>query len=158
MEPTPEIVLRPSPRIMYLALALYLIFAVGVFVALVQLRFGTDVPREALVVVWRIALGIGAIWLVYLYLRFRTTVLVLDKQHVTKASGIIAKTYSRVELGRISNYVGQVSVLSRILGLIDLRIDTPGGMGDAEVRVRFLDFKQAQAFLKRLGELRVGAV
>ena len=142
---------------MIFSLCVFLILAVGVFISLAHLRLDVGVPRDILVFIWRVAVGAGALWLGYNYLRWRTTIITLTSDHITKQAGIITKTYGRIEISRISNYIGKRGVLDQLLGLMDLYIDTPGGEGDSEIRVRFLDVKETLAFLERVRQIRSGA-
>ena len=121
MESTQSVLLaaRPSMR--------RAMFYGAIYIALVLYgRIKTDLDPQFNPVWWGcLYVFVGVMG--YALLRCSTTLYVITTDEVRRFSGILARKTVIVPINRVTNANADQSILQRILFLVDLRLDCPGG-------------------------------
>ena len=102
--------------------------------------------------VWYALFGVLLVLLAYAHLRRLCTGYIITNHDVQVKSGIIARQFCVVPYRRITNVAARQSVLDRILGLVDLYLDSAGS-DVQEVswkRVTVGDAREAGSILRQI--------
>ena len=103
--------------------------------------------------VWWSCFGILVALLFVVFLRRWTTTFIINREEVQWFSGILSRKAVIVPLERITNAQANQSFLDRILGIVTLQIDSPGGNAKEMVMKRILK-SEAIAATEIVRELR----
>lgn len=116
-----EIKVRPSLRILTLYITVFLLLLTSLFYF-----FENSALFELL---WRVVIMLGAITIGHAAISRIHTRYTLDPLDLTEISGYFSKRAIKVPLNRITDYQVSRSFLQRLLGLGNIYINTPGGIG-----------------------------
>jgi putative membrane protein len=125
---------HPSARIIELALVF--------FVVVLGLKLWLFHGEPWFDYAWRGFLGVGLLWIGYLYLSRITSIYSISPIEVSIEVGIFSKKRRAAPLNRVTNFEVNRPFLKRILGLADLHVDTAGG---SEIEIELTEMTLSDA-------------
>lgn len=88
--------------------------------------------------VWQLSVAILAVLLTFAFLKRWTTLYTIDESEIQSRSGIFSRDLRVVPMFRVTNATAHQSFLERLLGLMNVKIDTAGAEADEIVFTRIL--------------------
>jgi len=132
--PGENLILKVHQHWIFIAKSLVLPLALIILVVLADFLFLGSYGNNIAVIATLAVVGIALLWLIVVWIRWRSTAYTLTDQRIKLESGVFSRQEKIIPIDRIQDCTTRVSLMGRMLGYGRVEVDAAGAQG-AEILV-----------------------